>query len=401
MNNSYKMNYDVAVIGGEISGVFAAISSAFTGAKTVLVERNEFLGGIASTGEVISGLAHKIKNPIVNEFFEILLELDGVNKINADKTDSIIVNGEILKAALLHMCTKYGVDVIFDCDIVSVRKNSARIEQLDLYGKCNYITILAKVFIDTTTSCDLCKQAGIPVISILSDEKECLLPFSVTSVDPKVFIQYNSTNDCFLDKQFADRIPGSTWCGELLNLDCEHKTKCRITNMLETERMLIQVPFRFDNQETHSDIVSHISIKFIQVFSELKKIRGFEKVKISSISPFVIDKSIKMIQCVERATLRDLDDNMKDDAAIFVNNPINKKDQWFSVKSCISSDIENLVVAGTNIDTSINSYMVTSSIGGCISSGMASGCCAALAVIEGIAIESVDSKSIREKLYSM
>jgi len=299
------------------------------------------------------------------------------------------------------MCTKYGVDVLFGCDILSVKKDNTRIEHIKLIGKCNYITIYAKEFIDSTTSCALCKQAGIPVIESVSEEKEYVLPFSVTMTDPKLFIQYNSTDDCFMDEQFAEKIPGSTWCGELLSLDGEKNIKCLITNMLETDRMLIQVPVRFNSQVDYSDVINQLNIKALQIFNGLKKIKGFENARMSSISPFVIEKSIRKIKCVESAVLRELGANMNDEAVIFVNNPINKKDYWLSIKGCISSELKNLLVTGTNIDIGLNEYMVTSSVGGCISSGLAVGCCAALAVIEGSELESVDSLSIRNKLYNI
>ena len=39
---------DVLVIGGGTAGVFAAISSARSGAKTILIEKNSMLGGTIS-----------------------------------------------------------------------------------------------------------------------------------------------------------------------------------------------------------------------------------------------------------------------------------------------------------------------------------------------------------------
>src|SRR5690625_797478 len=43
-------NYDVVVVGGGPGGIPAAISAARQGMRTLLVERNAFLGGVAATG---------------------------------------------------------------------------------------------------------------------------------------------------------------------------------------------------------------------------------------------------------------------------------------------------------------------------------------------------------------
>ena len=43
-------SYDLIVIGGGPGGFPAAIAAARAGIKTLLVERNAFLGGVAATG---------------------------------------------------------------------------------------------------------------------------------------------------------------------------------------------------------------------------------------------------------------------------------------------------------------------------------------------------------------
>lgn len=44
--------FDVAVIGGGTAGVFAAISAARTGARTLLIEKNSILGGTVTVAKV-------------------------------------------------------------------------------------------------------------------------------------------------------------------------------------------------------------------------------------------------------------------------------------------------------------------------------------------------------------
>src|SRR5512135_3443302 len=45
--------YDVAVVGGGIAGVAAAVAAARAGAKTCLIEKEHALGGLATLGLVV------------------------------------------------------------------------------------------------------------------------------------------------------------------------------------------------------------------------------------------------------------------------------------------------------------------------------------------------------------
>ena len=45
-------NYDTVVVGGGIAGISAALAAARNGAKTLLVEREFLLGGLATLGLV-------------------------------------------------------------------------------------------------------------------------------------------------------------------------------------------------------------------------------------------------------------------------------------------------------------------------------------------------------------
>ena len=48
----FSVSYDVAVVGGGIAGVAAAVQAARSGQKTVLIEKNILLGGLATSGLV-------------------------------------------------------------------------------------------------------------------------------------------------------------------------------------------------------------------------------------------------------------------------------------------------------------------------------------------------------------
>ncbi|HEX9421152.1 MAG TPA: FAD-dependent oxidoreductase [Methylomirabilota bacterium] len=70
------MNYDVAVVGGGAAGLAAAVAAAGRGARTALVERYGFLGGMATAAMVstICGLyrtsVSELREPLNEGFAE-------------------------------------------------------------------------------------------------------------------------------------------------------------------------------------------------------------------------------------------------------------------------------------------------------------------------------------------
>ena len=66
MRIDFQAQYDVVVIGGGIAGVAAAIAAAETGAKTAIIEKTAWFGGLATTGliyfylPVCDGYGHQV-----------------------------------------------------------------------------------------------------------------------------------------------------------------------------------------------------------------------------------------------------------------------------------------------------------------------------------------------------
>lgn len=54
MERSYQ--YDIVIVGGGTAGVAAAVGAAKAGAKTLLVERNAYLGGEATNSGLIASV---------------------------------------------------------------------------------------------------------------------------------------------------------------------------------------------------------------------------------------------------------------------------------------------------------------------------------------------------------
>ena len=107
INYSDLESYDVVVAGGGSAGIAAAISAARQGAKTVLIEKNSFLGGVATGGLVTPMMKNALdveKNLTKGLFLEIcnkIISLDGGAKFKDGNPGWF--NPEIYKCVLDEM----------------------------------------------------------------------------------------------------------------------------------------------------------------------------------------------------------------------------------------------------------------------------------------------------------
>jgi hypothetical protein len=171
MSRRVEANYDVIVAGGGAGGVAAAVGAAKQGAKVCLVEKYGFLGGAATTSQVLTycGLYQQGPKPIEavhgvgRELIDDLrvLGLDG-NAYKSETTGNWIVrlDGEVLKLALDRIAGRYGVDVLLHTRVAAATRTARRIEALTLAGMDGRWHVSAEAFIDATGDGNLSLVAG-------------------------------------------------------------------------------------------------------------------------------------------------------------------------------------------------------------------------------------------------
>ena len=181
-SNEYPIaaSYDVVVAGGGCAGVTAALAAARNGAKTLLIERESYLGGMLTGGLVHSLHGYKLHknymgyNPLRNWStplvvkgitFEILERLqleNGTNEKNRKGDSSVRENydEEIMAYVLDEMVEEAGVDVLFNAFAFGVRKEGKKVTGVFVASKSGAQEIKANVVIDCTADGDLCADAG-------------------------------------------------------------------------------------------------------------------------------------------------------------------------------------------------------------------------------------------------
>lgn len=161
---------DVVVAGGGPGGLAAAVAAARQGARTLLIERYGFLGGLATAGMVapiLGHTAHDSDRPIVEG---LLKEMTGrmhslggaVSWEESLARWGINFDVEAFKYVADRMISDAGVDLLLHSLVTDAIVADGRIEGLVVESKSGRGAVRAKMVVDATGDADVVARAGIP-----------------------------------------------------------------------------------------------------------------------------------------------------------------------------------------------------------------------------------------------
>lgn len=158
-------HYDLAVIGGGFAGTAAAISAARGGARVLLIDKGNCLGGAAMNG-------------LINPFMRNETEVDG-NKIHFSAGLYLEIHAELerrgavsgrsfleeeLKFVLSELVESAGVDLLFHAYLSEIRKSGENVTEAVFATKSGPLTVAADYFIDATGDAQAAYLAGCPTV---------------------------------------------------------------------------------------------------------------------------------------------------------------------------------------------------------------------------------------------
>lgn len=393
-----KLSYDVVVAGGGTAGVAAAAGAAMAGARTLLIERNPYLGGEATHSGVAAfcGFFTCGGNPVrvVEGAGEMILqEMKALSDtswnyiVSATGNKNINFHPEYLKCAMDNVLEKTGVTSLFHTRITGVQTDGRKVTCLECADDEGTFLVEAGAFVDTTGDANVVHLAGAQ--TLWGDEngsvQAATLPFRLSGVDTscdltpqaveKAVVQAKEAGIPHLTKEkgFILKREGSDQVAVLLpstmpaGMDAEELTRME----LETRRQVLY---------------------YVEAFK--KYLHGMENCELTVIGPAIGFRETRRMKGKEVITADDVLARRKRPDGVAragwkpeIHKDANKMGEyievsegsWFDVPlgALQCESLDNLYGAGRMVSSEQTAHAAVRVMGTCFATGHAAGVAAA------------------------
>lgn len=170
--------YDVAVCGGGVAGVAAALAAARNGAKTLLIEKQFALGGLATLGLITiylplcDGCGRQVSFGIAEELLRLSIKHGWEDKYPASWLENgtkagrikqrfeVQYNASVFAILCEELLQESGVEILYGTSVCALQKEENRISALILENKSGRQAVLVGAVADCTGDADICAMSG-------------------------------------------------------------------------------------------------------------------------------------------------------------------------------------------------------------------------------------------------
>lgn len=387
---------DVVVIGGGTAGVFAAISSARTGAKTILIEKNSILGGTMTVANVnFPGLFFAWGKQVISgpcwESIQRTINLGGAKmpKISFRPErhwhEQIKVNTFIYTTILFKMCEESGVEVLCNSMISDVEENEDNLI-LTVTDKNGLFSIKAKTAIDATGDANLVTIAGYPVEKS-QEQQPATLQNHISG--------YEMSED--IEKEVKEKF-------QFANMPY-YITENKIIECLRVNKLDIHIPsVDSDTSAGKTLLEKKTRYQMLDIYKFLRGIKGLENFEIDFSAEETGVRETNRI--VGEKTITDkeyIDGFFYSDSICYAFYPIDKHVMTGINKTYLAENVvpkvpysalipknsKRIICAGRCISSDIDANSAVRVEAVCMATGQAAGCAAAIAAQNNVCLKDV------------
>lgn len=173
--------YDVAVVGGGIAGIAAALAAARKGAKTILLEKMFLLGGLATGGLVTiylplcDGRGQQVSFGIAEELLRLSAKHGcevgcaawlegGTEEEKKKKRFEVQFNANLFAILCEQLLLENGVEILYGTGVCGCVTEGEKIRAVFIENKSGRQAVLSKSFVDASGDADLCFTAGADMV---------------------------------------------------------------------------------------------------------------------------------------------------------------------------------------------------------------------------------------------
>lgn len=329
MNNEF----DITVIGGGVAGSACAYTASKLGLKTLLIEKSNYLGGLATGGLVIPMMKTESKNLNI-DFYNVLISNCKNYSANIDYKNENAgwFNPILLKIVLENMILNSGAKILYETEVKNIKFNSDEIYQIFIKNNSPYIKnnedilslpIYAKYIVDGTGSGEICKILGAKFLNKNKKNQPATLRFILSNVNTEKFVEFLKNLNESEDKTSFEKNnnewhfttaytwdTNSSWAlepyfaeavrdGILKDTDREYFQLFSIANMPNS--VAFNCPRLRDTQDTlfsHSNALIEARLAILRLADFMKKyIAGFENSYITNIAELTGTREDGRVDC--------------------------------------------------------------------------------------------------------
>ena len=436
--------YDIIVGGGGVAGIAAAVSSAKLGAKTLLIERYGFLGGLGTAGLVNPFMSSYTSTgtPLVGGFFNDLC--DGMRRIGGMLGRAF--DPEAMKFCAQEIVLDAGVELLLHSWITGARMAGKGIVGVETLTKSGPTEFDAQVVIDCTGDADVAAMAGAP-FELGSPEhgmtQAMTLMFTVGGVDIRRSLAYAKQNPAEMrfpkpksDEEIERLMEMAVGIAGFYKEVEEARSKGEFPlpqdlvffiGLPTPGQVVVNTTHIGGVDGTNSSDLTKAEIEgrrqAIALMSFFRKyIPGFENAYLAQTAAQVGVRESRRIIGEYVFTAEDViagakfpDVVLRSAYPVDVHNPAGKgysreddsgkpsippPGDWYEVpyRSLVPLDVENLLVAGRCISATHEGQAAVRIMPNCMALGQAAGTAGALCVKEGVTPRALDAELLRKHL---